>query len=106
MARLRRVRGPKLSTDKVSIVHEMGRKYKHAKILVTIRLDPTRLKSISRSPSNGTEMENSNETTNEKIRMQRHCHRCLLDYQKQQHQRIMMLEKTFPIAKLALWITS
>lgn len=66
MARLRRVRGPKLSTDKVSIVHEMGRKYKHAKILVTIRLDPTRLKSISRSPSNGTEMENSNETTNEK----------------------------------------
>ena len=44
MARLRRVWGPKLSTDKVSIVHEMGRKYKHAKILVTIRLDPTRLK--------------------------------------------------------------
>ena len=70
MARLRRVRGPKLSTDKVSIVHEMGRKYKHAKILVTIRLDPTRLKSISKSPSNSTEMENSNETTNEKIRMQ------------------------------------
>lgn len=66
MTRLKRIRGPKLLTDKVSIVREMGRKYKNAKILVTIRLDPTQLKNILKVTSVNKEIEKSDETTIEK----------------------------------------
>ncbi|KAL6451810.1 hypothetical protein SBY92_003118 [Candida maltosa Xu316] len=52
MPRLKSVRGPKLTTDKVSIVHERGRRNRNKKLLVTIRLSPSVLRSPTKPTSN------------------------------------------------------
>lgn len=60
------VKGPTFQSQNVSIVHEMGCRYTSKKLLVTLRVDPNKLKSIKNGstkekplPHNGEEASDS-----------------------------------------------